>query len=126
MLGGGIALAYFLSTGVGYGWEYGLGAALHYELNYRLIAELSVWMSYGLIFGITSILVNLILKMQSENVHLSERLRWTWRSLIRSLLTLRHLRATALLASIVLALIGLSYGLYYGLLAGPLQLHFLS
>ena len=63
-------------------------------------------------------LVSLVLGAQAGDVHLTERLRWTWGSLIRSLLTPGHLRSAVLFASIVLVLVGLSTGLGLGLSAG--------
>src|SRR5205823_2511663 len=72
--------------------------------------------------GWTSVLVSLILEVQKGDVHLTERLRWTWRSLIQSLLTPRHLRMTVLFASIVLALVGLRYGVRYGVLNAELHI----
>ncbi len=110
IFGGGSGLSIWLIVAITYGPDLGL--------SFLLNSVLSDGLSVGLLFGITSVLVSLILEVQKENVQLTERLRWTWRSLIRSLLTPKHLRMTVLLASIVLALVGLRYVLRYGLSYG--------
>jgi DNA polymerase III delta prime subunit len=101
--------------GAGSGLSYGLHYGLRYGLLDGLLNGLFYGLSAGLLFGLISVLVSLVLGAQTGDVHLTERLRWNWRSLIRSLLTPRHLRSTVLFASIVLVLVGLSYGLGYGL-----------
>lgn len=106
VLGGGIGLSYGLVLGLSYGLVLGL------------IAGLVGGLRYGLLFGLIGELVSLVLGAQAGDVHLTEHLRWTWGSLIRSLLTPRHLRSAVLFASIVLVLIGLNYGLFFGLSAG--------
>jgi len=92
----------------------GLSLGLNWGLSYGLFYALSA----GLQFGLIGVLVSPVLEAQAGDVRLTERLRWTWGSLIRSLLTPRHLRSAVLFASIVLILVGLSYGLFYGLFYG--------
>jgi len=116
--------------GVGSGLSIWLSDALGFGLGLRpsvVLSDLGFGLNLGLLFGIISVLVSLILEAQKEDVHLTERLRWTWRSLIRSLFAPRHLRTTVVFASIVLVLVGLSslisnvfYKPPYGWLSGGL------
>jgi len=106
------ALLVAVVLGGGSGLSAGLGAGLS--------AGLFVGLHFGLQFGLLGVLVSLVFGAQAGDVHLTERLRWTWGSLIRSLLTPRLLRSAVLIASIVLVLVGLSDGLSYGLGAGLL------
>lgn len=86
---------------------------------FDVIYLLGDWISGALVFGITSALVSQIFEVQKGDVFLTERLRWTWKSLIRSLLSPRHLRMTLMFASIVLVLLWLSYGIRIGYLDSP-------
>ena len=107
------ALLIAVVLGGGSGLSRGLSVVL--SVGLKLSVGLLFGLSKGLLFGLTSVLVNLIFAVQTGDVHLTERLRWTWRSLIRSLLTSEHLRTTGLFASIVFVLVGLSFGLSFGL-----------
>ena len=98
------------------GLSLGLSLGLIFGLIFGLSLGLSLGLSIGLIFGLSSVLVSLILEVQAEGIHLAERLRWTWGSLMRSLLAPKHTRTTLLLASAIAVSIGLSSGLSSGLL----------
>ncbi|SRR6266851_1671296 len=98
--------------GVGSGLSIGLGDALGFRPGLVLSDVLDFSLFSGLLCGIISVLVSLILEVQKEDVHLTERLRWTWTSLIRSLFASRHLRTTVVIASIVLILVGLGSGTF--------------
>jgi len=78
-------------------------------------------LSYGLSYGLLSLLVSLILGIRLGDIHLAERLRWTWESLLRSLFISKHLRSTLGRISLVLVLFGLSQGLGQGLNLGLSQ-----
>lgn len=83
-----------------------------------LSAGLSFGLSASLPYGLLAVLVSVTLGAQAKDIHLAERLRWTWRSLKQSLFTSKHLRATVWLASIISVTLWLSYMLYYGLSFG--------
>jgi hypothetical protein len=72
-------------------------------------------LNFGLRFGIISVLVSLILSAQAEAIALTERLHWTRRSLMRSLLTPKHVREVLLVTGGLGLGLGLSEGLGYGL-----------
>jgi NACHT domain/TIR domain len=72
----------------------------------------------GLIFGLSYGLISLTLATQTGDIHLAERIRWTWMHLLRSLFNSRHLRITLLLTCIIMSIelsIGLSNGLIWAL-----------
>lgn len=106
-----VAVVIGLSIGLSVGLDNGLVLGLAFDLH----TGLGNGLSYGLIFGVISVLVSRILEVQAEGVHLTERLRWTWSSLMRSLLAPTHLRTTLLLASVIAVSAGLSNGLSYEL-----------
>lgn len=62
--------------------------------------------------------MSLIFEMQDEDVHLIERLKWTWGGLVRSLLMPKHARSALLLLSVIAVSFGLSEGLSKGLYEG--------
>jgi NACHT domain len=90
---------------------FGLGIWLSDALNAGLSDGLSNALSAGLNYGLLSLMLSVILGMLNENIDLVERLRWTRKSLLRSLFNSKHLRGTLLLVFISLALFGLSQGL---------------
>lgn len=114
--------------GAGYGLSGGLSTWLDEGLSFGLLI--------GLSFGISSVLVSLILSAQTEGIVLVERLQWTYRGLMRSLLTPKHMRGAFQVASVVGSInglngvlkpepnfsligglpVGLSYGLSIGLI----------
>jgi DNA polymerase III delta prime subunit len=101
---------------------YSVGTAL------GLSAALSILLTAGLIsglnFGLTYALINLTLGTQMRDIHLTERIRWTRRSLRRGLFNSRLLLNTAWLTCISMIFVmvsnGLTYGLVNALLLGPL------
>jgi serine/threonine protein kinase len=92
------------------------------ELTVALVSALNAGLTTGIIFGSIGVLVSLILHAQAAGVSLSERLRWTWKSLISSLLRSKHIKITFLLISIYAIGIGLqsalSSTLSFGLITG--------
>ncbi len=72
---------------------------------------LGIWLNQGLLFGLASVLVSLVLDVQPGGIHLAERPRWTWSSPIRSVFSPKHLRTTVLLTGLLVILVGLSQGL---------------
>jgi hypothetical protein len=95
----------------------GAGYGLSWGLSYGLVGGLCYGLRYGLIFGIISVLVSLTLEAQAEGIALTERLRWTWRSLKRSLLTPTHVRNTLLVGSGI-GCFGFIFGLGWQLSVG--------
>lgn len=102
-----LGLSYSLSGGLIF-W---LRSRQQYGLSSVLVTGLIDGLTPLLLFGFISILVSLILDAQSSIVHLRERLKWTWGSLMRSLLSARQLRTTMVLVGLVLVLVGFSIGL---------------
>jgi NACHT domain len=88
------------------------------ELSYLWSEGLTINLSYGLTFGLSCLLISLILEAQAEGIHLTERLKWSWSGLGRSLLRPAHVRTTLLFTGILAVGYGLSYGLYSGLSEG--------
>ncbi len=91
-----------------------LGFALWNDSVFRMIDVLS----YGLSVGLSYALISLTLSAQMANIHLTERLKWTWKNLLRGLFNSRHLRVTGLLTCISMVFLGLGVGLTDGLDAG--------
>ena len=114
-----VAAGVGLSAGLSAGLRVGPGVWLIYELIYGLSGGLIYGLSGGLIYGLISVLVSQILEVQAGGIHLTERLRWTWGSLMRGLLTFKHTRTTLLLASAIAVSLGLNVGLKVGLSSGP-------
>lgn len=83
--------------------------------SFALSFYLSNIFSNGLIYGGTIYLVNRILEGQTGAIRLSERISWTWHSLLRA----RHLRISLLVAMTCLCFFLLSYGLGFGRSSGP-------
>lgn len=106
-----IGLSVWLREGLSFGSSTTLRIGLSTALGTGVREGLLGWLSFGLV----SILVSLILGVQAEDVHPIERLRWTWGSLMRSLLTPKHVRTTLLLTGALALSTGLSYGLSNGL-----------
>jgi DNA polymerase III delta prime subunit len=73
------------------------------------------WLGFGLSTGLTAglsyILINLILKAETGNIRLTERLRWTQRSLRKGLFKSNHLRIALFLTCCIIISVGLSNGL---------------
>jgi serine/threonine protein kinase/DNA polymerase III delta prime subunit len=108
-------IALGLVSGLSSGLRYGLQHGLLLGLGYGLLGVLII----GLCFGLISVLVNLILNMQADGVYLTERVYWTWSSLMSGLLKPRHRKTTCLLISIITVSMGLYLTLYYGVYYGP-------
>ena len=113
------ALLVIIITGLSYGLGYELTVAQGYGLsgvfsNIALSVGLILGLSFGLISGLSFALINLILRVHKGDIHLTERMRWTWRGLFNT----RHLRITALLTGISIVSVGLGYGLPFGLSGG--------
>ena len=66
-------------------------------------------------FGLISVFLSLILQAQTERIALTERLRWTWGSLSKSLLRPGHLRSTLVICCVVGAVYALGSGLNEGI-----------
>ena len=64
-------------------------------------------LSAGLSIGLSCVLISLLLNV--EGIQLTERLRWTWGSLMRSLFAPAHTMVTLVLTSLVTIVVGLSY-----------------
>lgn len=90
-----------LNTGPG-----GLSLAFSLVWNSSLLGVLS--------FGLTAIVTRLILLSQGWGVHLTERLRWSWRSLLNYLLQPEHYRRSILLTIAVTLIASLGFGLLNG------------
>jgi NACHT domain/TIR domain len=88
-----------------------LSITLSVGLPYALGRELSTGLSYGISYG----LISLALTAQMGDIHLTERIRWTWRNLIRGLFNARHLLIAVLLACISMIFVVLSETLAGGL-----------
>ena len=88
------------------------------ELSYLLSEGLTGDLFYGLTFGLSCLLISLILEAQAEGIHLTERLKWSWSGLGRSLLQPAHVRTTLLFTGILAVGYGVSLGLIAGLYNG--------
>jgi transcriptional regulator with XRE-family HTH domain len=64
-------------------------------------------LSAGLSVGLSCVLISLLLNV--EGIQLTERLHWTWGSLMRSLFAPAHTMITLVLTSLVTIIVGLSY-----------------
>ncbi len=80
----------------------------------QLLGLINGMFYYALSLGLISTLVSMILDMQAEGVYLTERLRWTRDSLMRSLLTPKHMRRSLLIATVIGVITGLTFGLVVG------------
>ena len=120
ILGGGMGLSYGISTGFKtFQTSQVCGdvcvPAVNEALSGGISIGLSEWVSYGLYFALISLLVSLILNRFSGNIHLAERLHWTWRGLFRSLVTSKHVSISVSLIGLILLLTGLSIAISTGL-----------
>jgi transcriptional regulator with XRE-family HTH domain len=97
---------------------FGVGIGLSYELSGEMSRGLNSGLGWGLSYGLLSVLISVILGTLTRDVHLTERLKWTRESLLRSLSTSKHLRNTLVFITISLVLFGLSQGLSWGLSQG--------
>ena len=91
------------------------------EFSYLWSEGRTIDLSYGLTFGLSCLLISLILEAQAKGIHLTERLKWSWSGLGGSLLKPAHVRTTLLFTGILTVGYGLSFGLIYvsnGLSAG--------
>jgi serine/threonine protein kinase len=107
---------------------------MNHGLRAALISGLITWLTTTsntvLAIGLISALVSLVVKTQAEDVALSERLRWTWGSLMSSLLDFQHRKAAFWLANVIaifsgiytmlsfVPVAGLVSGLLHGLIFG--------
>ncbi len=107
ILGGGAVLINGLQIGLYVGMRDGPSNGLAAGLSFGLANGLS----QGIWFGLTAILVSLILKGQTRDVRLAERLRWTWKSLLSSMFAPKHLKATGQFMCFLILLIGTCVGL---------------
>jgi serine/threonine protein kinase/GTPase SAR1 family protein len=120
------ALLVMTIVGVGYGLSYGLSTGLSDGLVNGLINGLTNGLSdglnnglpTGLSFGLISVLVSLTMEAQAEGIVLAERLQWTWKSLMRSLLTPKHVKTTLLIAGMIGVPICLSFVLFFVVVNG--------
>ncbi len=99
-----------LSTGLSFGLSAGLTWLIAGRSNW-LIAGLSTWLVFGLIFGLSTGILSTLLIGRSTAVQPADLLVCTWRSLGKSLFS-KSLASTTVR---VIALIGLSTGLLFGL-----------
>ncbi len=90
---------YGLSTGLSYGAGYGLSTALNFMLSY----------------GCVIFMISLIVEKNRGDIGLTERLRWSWSSYLRSLRSFQHCVISGVLTLGILLIVGLSYGLTTGL-----------
>ncbi len=95
----GLGLAYGLSTGLSYGFSYGPSTGLNILLSY----------------GCVIFLISLIAEKNRGGISLTERLRWTWSSFFHSLRSFKHCITSGILATGLLLIVGLSYGLTTGM-----------
>jgi serine/threonine protein kinase len=79
-----------------------------------LLTGLSTGLLTGLSTGLSSGLLSVLLTGKSVGISPTDELVWSWRSLVRSLLTKKHINATLC----VIALIGVSASLGFGLSTG--------
>ncbi len=110
ILGGGSGLINGLESGLSaarYGLDKGLSVGFGSGLGYGLIQ--------GIWFGLTGVLVSIILKGQTRDIHLAERLRWTRSSLTRSMFSLKHFKTTMQLGCFFILLTAGCIGLGSGL-----------
>jgi hypothetical protein len=101
------ALLIAVVIGLNYAPSDTLSYGLSFGLHVGLINWLSSGLSIGLIFGVIYGLISLALSAQMGNIHLTERMRWTWRSLRRGLFNSRHLCVSVLLTCTSMLFIGL-------------------
>jgi len=69
----------------------------------------------GVVFGLSSVLVGLILGVQAGNIRLTERLRWSFRSFRRGLSLSHHFHVLFPLVSAIFLFEWLSYWMAYAL-----------
>ena len=93
------------------GLIYGLSLGLSSWLIRRLSLGLGLGLISGLSVGLIGILLSVILVGRDRTIQPTETIVWSWRSLMQSLINVRHMR-NALLVGI---LVGLIYGLISGL-----------
>jgi serine/threonine protein kinase len=97
-------------TGLSFWLITSLASGLTVDLRIGLIYGLSI----GLSFGLSYTVISSVLGAQMEDIRLTERMRWSWRNLLRGLFNSRHLLITVLLTGIIMILFGLMYGLGTG------------
>ena len=95
----------------GLGFAYGLSTALSYGQGYGPSTGLNIALSYACV----TLLISVIVEHYSRDLRLTERLRWSWSSYLRSLRSFQHCVTSAVLALAVLLIVGLSFGLTIGL-----------
>jgi hypothetical protein len=103
-----------IRTGLLVGLLLGLSAGLSAGLNTGLSDGLNAGLNAGLIYGLSAGLLSILLIGKSTVVQPTDLLAWSWRSLGKSLFSKSHASTTVRL----MALIGLSAGLYYKLSTG--------
>ena len=98
-------------VGLIYGLGFWLDKLLSRQPNFPFFGGLA----YGLILGISAIILSLILGSRERTIQPVEMLVWSWRDFRHSLANLRHLRNGVLIGVIC----GLLCGLSAGVRAGP-------
>lgn len=114
VLGLALLLGNGLSQGFGYGMNDVINVISYYGFQTTLRNEVGLVLSNGLIYGLSYGLISLTLRVQTEGVRLTERLRWTPKSLGHSLFNMRHLGITFLLIFTLAVIWVLTAVLYYG------------
>jgi hypothetical protein len=94
-------------TGLSVGLSTGLSVGLSTGLSFGLSFGLSDGLNDGLSIGVSSALISLTLGVQTGDIHLTERMRWNWKSMFKA----KHLGITAFLTCVSIIFVGLSYGL---------------
>jgi hypothetical protein len=116
IVGVGEGLSQGLSIELSQGLSIGLNPALRAGLSQGMAPGLGIGLSAGLgsglLAGLVSVLVSLTWEAQAEGISFSERLQWTWNSLMRSLFSPKHMRVALLMASVIGIPMGLIDGLY--------------
>lgn len=119
LIGTAFGLSSGLDNGLLIGLSYGPGNGLVIGLSSGLSYGLSYGLSFGWSFGLLALLLSLVLQEQTTGIRLTERIQWTWGSLMRSLHSLKHGMQALLLTSIIAVCIGLASLLINGLSIGP-------
>ncbi len=126
-----------IRNGLYTGLVVGISSGLIFGLNFGLSTGLDDGLEYGLSFGLIGVLLSMILTRMGRDIQLVEIIAWSWRSIYRSLINIRHLINTAsvgVLIGLVFGLnvtlstrleyglsLGLSFGLCYWLFFGLFQ-----
>jgi hypothetical protein len=71
-------------------------------------------LALGLSGGLSVALISSTLATQIGDIHLAERMRWTWRTFLRGLFNEKHLRVTVLLTCTIMIFFWLGFALDFG------------